>query len=434
MSVSKVFVARLVGLAVLGPDGESIGRVRDVVISIRLSGLPPRVLGLAVELTTRKRIFVPILRVTSIDPHKITLTTGTVSLRRLHLRPGEALAVGQVLDTQVRITDPDLEELHGEDLSVMDLGIERGRTRDWLVTRVAVRANRLRLARRGGIHVVDWAHVQGLTQTALNLPGQGVAAVLLQLEGMRPADAANVLRELPAKRREEIAAALDAERLADILQEMPSDDARSLIAVMGTSRTRNVLGAMEPDDVADLVGELPPGEAERLLSLMAPEESEPVRRLLTHSPDTAGGMMTPEPLIVTAATTVSEALARARDPEITPAAASILFVVRPPTQTPTGKYLGCVHLQVLLRNPPATLVGDLLDTDLGHLRPEDSVETVTRYFASYNLVCGPVVDEDGHLLGAVSVDDLLDEILPDDWRETEPEAETELDLATGGGR
>ena len=122
MSVSKVFVARLVGLAVLGPDGESIGRVRDVVISIRLSGLPPRVLGLAVELTTRRRIFVPILRVTAIDPHKVTLSTGTVSLRRMHLRPGEALAVGQVLDTSVRVTDPDLAQLHDEDLTVATSG------------------------------------------------------------------------------------------------------------------------------------------------------------------------------------------------------------------------------------------------------------------------------------------------------------------------
>ncbi|MFT3899591.1 MAG: CBS domain-containing protein [Gordonia sp. (in: high G+C Gram-positive bacteria)] len=434
MSVSKVFIARLVGLAVLGPDGESIGRVRDVVIAIRLSGLPPRVLGLAVELTTRRRIFVPILRVTGVDSHKVTLNTGTISMRKLDLRPGEALAVGQVMDSRVRVTDPDLADWADEDFTVVDLGIEQGRTRDWLVTRVAVRPSRLRLARRGEIHVVDWAHVHGLTQTALNLPGQGVAAIMMQLDGMRPADAANVLRELPPKRREEIAAALDEERLADILQELPSDDAQSLIAVMGTGRARNVLGAMEPDDVADLVGELPPGEAERLLSLMAPEESEPVRRLLVHSPDTAGGMMTPEPLIVTAATTVSEALARARDPEITPAAASIVFVVRPPTQTPTGKYLGCVHLQVLLRNPPATLVGDLLDTDLGHLRPEDSVETVTRYFATYNLVCGPVVDEDGHLLGAVSVDDLLDEILPDDWRETEPEGDEPINVAAGGGR
>ena len=132
-AVSKVFVARLVGLAVLGPDGESIGRVRDAVISVRLPGQQPRALGLAVELTTRRRIFVPMLRVTSIEPNAVTLNTGTVSLRRLHLRPGEALAIGQILDTRVRVVDPDLPDLAGIDVPVVDLGIERTRTRDWVV-------------------------------------------------------------------------------------------------------------------------------------------------------------------------------------------------------------------------------------------------------------------------------------------------------------
>ena len=178
---------------------------------------------------------------------------------------------------------------------------------------------------------------------------------------------------------------------------------------------------MDPDDAADLLGELPDLEAEALLQLMDPVESEPVRRLLSHSPDTAGGLMTPEPLVVTASTTIAEALARARNIDLTPASASLTFVVRPPTATPTGKYLGCVHLQALLREPPANLVGGILDTDLAHLTPEDSLETVTRYFATYNLVCGPVVDEEGHLLGAVTVDDLLDHLLPEDWRETEPQ-------------
>ncbi|MGV9673148.1 PRC-barrel domain-containing protein, partial [Gordonia sp. NPDC003504] len=141
-AVSKVFVARLVGLAVLGPDGESIGRVRDTVISVRLPGQQPRALGLAVELTTRRRIFVPMLRVTAIEPDAVTLNTGTVSLRRLHLRPGEALAIGQILDTRVRVDDPDLPELGGQEVVVVDLGIERTRTRDWVVSRVAVRAGR----------------------------------------------------------------------------------------------------------------------------------------------------------------------------------------------------------------------------------------------------------------------------------------------------
>ncbi|GAC70768.1 magnesium transporter MgtE N-terminal domain-containing protein [Gordonia soli] len=438
-SVSKVFVARLVGLAVLGPDGESIGRVRDVVISVRITTQQPRALGLAVELTTRRRIFVPMLRVTSVESHAVTLNTGTVSLRRLHIRPGEALAVGQVLDSRVRVDDPDLADLADQDVTVVDLGIERTRTRDWVVSRVAVRSGRKGLRRRGETHVVEWARVHGLTQTALNLPGQGVAQALSQFEGMRAADVAHALRELPTKRRDEIAAALDDERLADVLQELPPDDQKDLLSNLPRDRAVDVLEAMDPDDAADLLGELPDTEAESLLERMDPLESEPVRRLLTHSPDTAGGLMTSEPIIVTASTTVAETLARVRDPDITPAAASLAFVVRPPTATPTGKYLGCVHLQALLREPPANIVGGILDTDLAHLHPEDSLETMTRYFATYNLVCGPVVDDEGHLLGAVSVDDLLDELLPRDWRETEPEDTGEIPIVdgltpTGGGR
>lgn len=429
--VSKVYVARLVGLAVLGPDGESIGRVRDVVVAVRLTGQQPRALGLAVELTTRRRIFVPMLRVTSIEPQAVTLNTGTVSLRRLHLRPGEALAVGQILDSRVRVDDPDLTDLAGIDVTVVDLGIERTRTRDWVVSRVAVRTGRRGLRRRGETHVVDWTHVHGLTPTDLNLPGQGVAQALQQFEGMRAADVANALRELPGKRRDEIAAALDDERLADVLQELPPDDQTEVLKNLEPERAADVLEAMDPDDAADLLGELPDAEAESLLERMDPEDSEPVRRLLTHSPDTAGGLMTPEPIIVTASTTVAEALARVRDPDVTPAAASLVFVVRPPTATPTGKYLGCAHLQALLREPPAHLVGGIIDTDLSRLHPEDSLETVTRYFATYNMVCGPVVDDQGHLVGAVSVDDLLDEILPRDWRETDSDDTGPIPRITG---
>ena len=89
-----------------------------------------------------------------------------------------------------------------------------------------------------------------------------------------------------------------------------------------------------------------------------------------------------------------------------------MFVVRPPTSTPTGRYLGCVHLQRLLREPPASLVSGMIDTDLPSLNPDLSLAALTRYFAAYNLVCGPVVDDESHLLGAVTVDDVLDHLLP----------------------
>jgi Mg/Co/Ni transporter MgtE len=165
----------------------------------------------------------------------------------------------------------------------------------------------------------------------------------------------------------------------------------------------------------DLLQVINPVDREVLLRRMDPEDSAPVRRLLTHSPDTAGGLMTPEPVVLAPDTTVAEALARVRDPDLTPALASLVFVVRPPTSTPTGRYLGCVHLQRLLREPPASLVSGVVDTDLPNLAPDSSLAAVTRYFAAYNLVCGPVV-EDNRLLGAVSVDDVLDHLLPDDWR------------------
>ncbi|WP_459547829.1 magnesium transporter MgtE N-terminal domain-containing protein [Nocardia sp. X0981] len=418
MAATRVYIARLTGLAVLGPDGESIGRVRDAVVAVRYDRQEPRVHGLVVELPTRRRIFVPMLRVTAIEPGSVTLNTGNVSLRRFAQRPGELLAMAQIVDSSVRVDDPELPDLAGVDVLVVDLGIALTRTRDWRVTRVAVRGHR-RIGRRRTVHVVEWGRVHGLTPYEIGRPGQDVSALLEQFEGLRAADVAHMLRELPAKRRLEVARALDDERLADVVQELSVDDQLKLLGQLDMARAADVLEAMDPDDAADLLGGLPENEAESLLTLMDPQESEPVRRLLEHSPDTAGGLMTPEPVILTPATTVAEALARIRDPDLTPALASMVFVVRPPTATPTGRYLGCVHLQQLLREPPAHLVGGILDTDLAALRPELPLTAVTRYFASYNLVCGPVVDEQNHLLGAVSVDDVLDHLLPRDWREDE---------------
>jgi Mg/Co/Ni transporter MgtE len=414
-SVNRVYVARLARMLVLGPLGENFGRVRDVVISISIVRKQPRVLGLVVDLATRRSIFIPMLRVGAIEPNAVTLSTGSVSLRHFEQRPGEVLAIGQVLDTQVKVNDRELPDLVGLDVAVTDLGIEQSRTRDWLVTRVAVRTHR-RLGRRGPVHVVDWQSVQGLTPSALAMPGQAVAQLLNQFEGRRAVDVADAIRGLPPKRRLEVFKALGDDRLADILQELPESEQAEALSQLGTERAADLLEEMDPDDAADLLGVLNPTDAELLLTRMDPGESAPVRRLLTHSPDTAGGLMTSDPVVLTADTTVAEALARARDGDLTPALSSMVFVTRPPTATPTGRYLGCVQLQRLLREPPSELVGGIVDTDLLTLAPETPLASVTRYFAAYNLVCGPVVDDQNHLLGAVTVDDLLDHLLPHDWR------------------
>ncbi|MGZ4510448.1 MAG: magnesium transporter MgtE N-terminal domain-containing protein [Mycobacterium sp.] len=414
-SVNRVYIARLSRMLVLGPLGESFGRIRDVVISISIVRQQPRVLGLVVDLVTRRSIFIPMLRVAAIEPGAVTLNTGSVSLRHFEQRPGEVLAIGQVLDTQVKVNDPALPELAGLDVVVTDLGIEQTRTRDWMVSRVAVRSQR-RLGRRGPVHVVDWHNVQGLTPSALALPGQGVAQLLDQFEGWKAVDVADVIRGLPPKRRYEVLKALDDDRLADVLQELPELDQADVLSELGAERSADVLEEMDPDDAADLLGVLNPTDAEMLLTRMDPGDSAPVRRLLAHSPDTAGGLMTSDPVVLTPDTSVAEALARVRDPDLTPALSSMVFVVRPPTATPTGRYLGCVQLQRLLREAPAELVGGIVDTDLLTLTPETPLAAVTRYLAAYNLVCGPVLDDQNHLLGAVTVDDLLDHLLPHDWR------------------
>jgi Mg/Co/Ni transporter MgtE len=175
---------------------------------------------------------------------------------------------------------------------------------------------------------------------------------------------------------------------------------------------------MDPDDAADLLAELSEMDKNRLLELMEPEESAPVRRLLEYATHSAGGLMTPEPVVLAPDSSIAEALARVRNPDLTPALASMVFVCRPPTDTPTGQYLGCAHIQRLLREPPFNLVAGAVDMELTSLRPTDSLTEVTRYFAAYNLVCAPVVDEQNHLLGAITVDDILDHLLPEGWRES----------------
>jgi Mg/Co/Ni transporter MgtE len=118
---------------------------------------------------------------------------------------------------------------------------------------------------------------------------------------------------------------------------------------------------------------------------------------------------------------VAEALARIRQSELSPSLAAMVYVCRPPLETPTGRFLGVGHFQRLLREPPSGLVSGVIDQDLEALRVDTQLEEVTRLLAQYNLVASPVVDDDGHLLGVVTVDDVIDHLLPENWRErTEP--------------
>ena len=292
--------------------------------------------------------------------------------------------------------------------------METGRNGEYSRTRVALREYTGRLTRRGHLRQLDWTEVGGLVGEP---DAQGTAGLLAVLENLRAADLANALQDLPGTRRVNVATALDDERLADVLEELPERDQVEILAALEPDRAADVLEEMDPDDAADLLGELPKPDRDILLDLMAPDEATKVSQLLDYQPGTAGSMMTSEPIIMTADATVAEALARIREPQLSPAIAAGVFVTRPPTATPTGRFLGVVHFQRLLRKPPSALLGGVVDNSIDPLEPAVPLAEVTRRMATYNLVNMPVVDSADRLVGAVTVDDVLDHLLPRDWRD-----------------
>jgi len=404
---SRVYAARLVGLPIFDPRGDQVGKVRDLVVSIRSEGHQPRVLGMVAEVFGRRRIFVPMTRVTNIDAGQV-YTTGLLNMRRFEQRSTETLVMGQMLDRQVRVIPT------GVVGTVYDVAMEQARNRDWVLSRVAVQGPAKGLRRRGQTYVVDWRDLEGL---AVRDDSQGATQLLLALNEMRAADAANTIHALPAERRAAVVAALDDERLADVLEELPEEDQVEILSRLEDERAADVLEEMSADDAADLIAELPPETASALLELMEPEEAEDVRRLMSYLENTAGAMMTPEPVILGPDATVADALAHVRNPDLTPALAALVYVCRQPLETPTGRLLGVAHIQRLLREPPSTLVAGVLDDSMENLRPAATIDEVAAHLATYNLVAAPVVDENGHLLGAVTVDDLLDHMLPEGWRD-----------------
>lgn len=403
---ARIFIARLLGLDVFDPAGDRVGRLRDVVVIPR-GTRPPQAVGIVVEVPGKRRVFVPMTRVTSMDQSQI-ITTGLINLRRFEQRGAEQLVLGDVFDRHVTLVED------GTEAAIEDLAMDQQRNGDWIVSKLFVRrllsGRGLRL-RRGETLIVDWDDTR---QTAGQ--ARGAAQFLATHEDLKPADFADAMQEMSDERRFEVVAELQDERLADVLQELPEDDQVEILSALDLERAADVLEEMDPDDAADLLADLPADKAEELLALMEPEEAEDVRRLLQYDEGTAGSVMTPVPVVLPPEATVAEALAHVRREELSPALASAIFICRPPLETPTGRYLGTVHIQQLLRSAPPEQLGSIVDKNLEPVQDLASLGDVAHAMAQYNLNSLPVVNADGRLVGAVTVDDLLDHLLPDDWR------------------
>lgn len=417
VSTQRVFVARLAGCAVFDPVGDRLGKVRDVVIVYR-SSAAPRVIGLVVEIPGRRHVFLSIGRVTSIRAGQV-ISTGLINVRRFQPRPGELRVLAELLGRRVGFVDG------GGTAVIEDVAIEPNRLGEWSITQLFLRKPKTSASpfAKGPTAFAAWNEV-----TEERTPGEAQSAeqLVASYSELHAADLASTLLDLPPKRMIEVAEELPDDRLADALEEMPEDEQVHILDGLGDERAADILDHMEPDDAADLLAQLPKKRLEQLLELMEPEEAEDVRTLLAYGPDTAGGLMTTEPIILSADATVAEALALIRRHELHPALAAAVFVTLPPFETPTGRLLGVVHFQRMLRYPPHERLGAIIDDSMETISGTASAAEAARMLASYDLVSLPVVDAAQRLVGAISIDDVLDYLLPDDWRthdDGEPSAE-----------
>lgn len=400
----RVFLARFAGTSVFEPNGDRVGKIRDVVALLRTGNQPPRVVGFVVEVPPKRRIFIPITRISSIDLGVVVIT-GQLNIRRFEPRTIEIQVISELLDKSVQ---------HHHALYIVDdVAMESDSKGDWYITHLHISPkSRVRKLRTHG-KTVAWSEVSGLTEIEEN---QGVARLLATIATMRSADLAGMLIDLTPKRRIELVKALDDGRMAEVLEEMDESLRVEILAQIESERAADVLGEMEADDAADLLRDLGTDRANALLELMEPEEAADVKRLMGYEDYSAGGMMTTEPVVLGSDATVADALAAIRRSELPPSLASSVYVVRPPLETPTGRFIGTVHLQRLLRERPGTTLGGLIDTEITPIGPEWQLNETASYLANYNLLSVPIVDENQRLLGAVAIDDLLDHLLPQDWR------------------
>jgi CBS domain-containing protein len=396
VSGRPLYVSRILRLPLVSADGAAIGKIDDVVLLASSVVLAPRVIGF-VAIVQRRRIFVNAARVGELTPEGARLRSGNIDVRRFEQRPGE-LRARELLDRRAA------------EAFVVDLAIEpiAGQPSAWHLVSVA-------LGRRRGLRgtrnprLVPWTALPELFAMA------PIARAAAELRDMHPSDAAQRVREMPEARRVQIAGVMEDQHLAEVLQELPEDEQVFIIEALDVARAASVIEFMEPDDAADLLGELSEDERIEILAAMDDEEATPLRRLLSYAKATAGGLMTSDPVILTSGATVADALAAIRDPDLEVALAAQVFLVEPPTSTPTGRFLGVLGFQRLLREPPWARLDDCVD-DIEFITPELADDEVAARLAAYDLVAIAVCDEARRLIGAVTVDDVIDHMLPSTWR------------------
>jgi len=403
--------------SLLDPQGALVGRLEDLVVLAL--GVRPMVTKFSLRRPDKEEWILPwdVVAELPADPRApIRLRSGAADLVPVTLRPDEMRLGKNVLDKKVvdtgrkkvvRVNDIELEEQGGR---LQVIGIEggiRGLLRNVKSERLAER-----LAALFGVHlpreIVPWDVVDPLETELTRAKRQ---AVYTKLAKLHPADIADILEELNPSERGAVLAALDEGTAAEAITEAEPEVQASVVQMMEPEKAADILEEMEPDEAADVLSDLSEAKAEELLETMQPEEAHDVEELLEHEEDTAGGLMTTEHVAFTPSVTVAEAIQRIRDEAKEAETIYYLYVT-----DPQGKLLGVLSLRELIQADPGQPLEQLMHPEVITLRAETGLREVAELLTKYNLLTLPVVGGEGEMLGIVTVDDVLNLILPMIWK------------------
>ncbi|WP_280697748.1 CBS domain-containing protein [Kitasatospora sp. GP82] len=404
-----VHLSSLLKRPVTDRGGRSLGRLADVIVRLRGEDYPV-VTGLVASVGGRE-LFVPIHQVSSFGQEALRLNSAKVDLRPFERREGEVLLRADVLGHRL------IDVAEARLVRASDVELARRGSR-WLLSGLDTHRHHRFPGLFGGRpreHTCrDWKAFEPLIGHDRSLKARGPAG---RIRRMRPAQIADLLEDASAAEKHEILGRVhqDPELEADVFEELEEDHASRLLGARTDAEIADVLARMRADDAADAIGELPQRRRRPVLDRLPAAQRGRVLTLMGYSPDSAGGLMAVDFLPLTADVPVREALTAVRNARSLQAEAltSVYGVDE------NGRLLAVVKLVTLLQSDPDATLGSVSEPDPVRVGPDTDLVDVVLLMVDYNLLTMPVVDEQRILLGVITVDDVLEATLPEDWRRRE---------------
>jgi CBS domain-containing protein len=403
-------LSALVGRPLRDSGGERLGRVEDAIVRLGGAGYPP-ITGFLVKVAGRTS-YLGIDRVSEIGAEGVVLRKAKLDLRHFERREEEVLLGRDVLDRQlinvegarlVRANEIELANVAGSWRVVgVDTGARGG------LRRLLPKPIGHRIATGD---FLDWASVEPFVG---HVPTVRLRIPHPKLAKLHPAQIADLVEAASRREGEEIIEAVgadDRELEADVFEELDEQHLREFLEDRPDEEVAQILARMAPDDAADTIGELEEERREPVLALLPVSHRVKVRALLGYEPDEAGGLMSPEFISLRGVTSAADALEAVRLSNISPDLLTAVFVT-----AADGSLDGSVAVAALLRADPGKRLSALVKHELPSLRADAPFEEVARLMADYNLTCAPVVDDHERMIGIVTVDDVLEAMLPRGWR------------------